>query len=342
MNKPSNWFYDINEFSDVIMSSRIRLARNIKSFKFLNRLNSDEKQQVINQIKDVFQNINLGENKNLRFIDMEKISNIEALSMAEKHLISYDMATNPKGRAVLLSEDETISIMINEEDHIRLQIFSSGFDIYDIYNQAQKIDSLLDERLKYAFDEELGYLTECLTNIGTGMRVSVLLHLPALDRYGAINNISKTLSKMGFTTRGNFGEGSQSKGSFYQISNQVTLGLNETTVIENLKSVISQIITQERTTRKSLIQSDISFQDTIMRAFGIIKYAKVISYEEFIELSSLVRVGISENLINETDLKTINYLINNLGPANISYNNNTQLSASERDILRASIINKNL
>ena len=342
MNKPSNWFYDINEFSDVIMSSRIRLARNIKSFKFLNRLNSDEKQQVINQIKDVFQNINLGENKNLRFIDMEKISNIEALSMAEKHLISYDMATNPKGRAVLLSEDETISIMINEEDHIRLQIFSSGFDIYDIYNQAQKIDSLLDERLKYAFDEELGYLTECLTNIGTGMRVSVLLHLPALDRYGAINNISKTLSKMGFTTRGNFGEGSQSKGSFYQISNQVTLGLNETTVIENLKSVISQIITQERTTRKSLIQSDISFQHTKMRAFGIIKYAKVISYEEFIELSSLVRVGISENLINETDLKTINYLINNLGPANISYNNNTQLSASERDILRASIINKNL
>lgn len=336
----NNWFYNINEFSDVILSSRIRLARNIKNFKFLNRLDNDEKNQIISQVKNIFQNIKLGANKNLRFIEMNKISNIEALSMAERHLISYDMATSPQGRAVFLSEDESISIMINEEDHIRLQVFSGGFDIYDIYSQAQKIDSLLDECLKYSFDSELGYLTECLTNIGTGMRVSVLLHLLALDRCGAINNITNTLSKMGFTVRGNFGEGSQSKGSFYQISNQITLGLNEKTVIENLKSIVSQIVAQERSTRKSLIQSDINFQDTVMRAYGIIKYAKIINYEEFIELASLIRAGIAEKLITEIDLKTINYLINNLGPATISCNHKSELSSSQRDAIRASEINK--
>lgn len=342
MNKKNNWFYNINKDSDVVLSSRIRLARNIKNFKFLNRLSKEEKQKVILQVKDVFENINLGKDKNLKFIDMNKISNISALSLAERHLISYDMATRPQDRAVFLSEDETISVMINEEDHIRLQVFSDNFDIYDIYNQAQKIDTLLDERLKYSFDRELGYLTECITNIGTGMRVSVLLHLLALDRCGAINRISNTLSKMGFIIRGSFGEGSEVKGSFYQISNQVTLGLNEITVIENLKSIVSQIMAQERTTRASLIKNDINFQDTVMRAFGIIKYAKVINYEEFIELASLVRVGICEKLITEIDLNTINYLINNLGPASISSTRQTELLSSERDIIRAAMINKNI
>ncbi|MBP0979425.1 MAG: ATP--guanido phosphotransferase [Oscillospiraceae bacterium] len=342
MNKKNNWFYNINKDSDVVMSSRIRLARNIKNFKFLNRLSSEEKQKIILQVKDIFENINLGKDKNLKFIDMNKVSNISALSLAERHLISYDMATKPKDRAVFLSEDETISVMVNEEDHIRLQVFSNNFDIYDIYNQAQKIDSLLDERLKYSFDSELGYLTECITNIGTGMRVSVLLHLLALDRCGAINKLSNTLSKMGFIIRGSFGEGSEVKGAFYQISNQVTLGLSETTVIENLKSVVSQIMAQERATRSSLIKNDINFQDTIMRAFGVIKYSKVINYEEFIELASLVRVGICGNLITEIDLKTINYLINNLGPANISNNQQSELLAFDRDIIRAAVISQNI
>lgn len=342
MNNKNNWFCTTNELSDVLMSTRIRLARNIKNFKFLNRLTTNEKQQIILQTKHVFENINLGQDKNLKFIDMEKISNIEALSLAERHLISYDLATNPKNRAVLLSNDETISIMVNEEDHLRLQFFSSDLDIYNIYNQAQKIDALMDERLNYAFDDDLGYLTECLTNIGTGMRVSVLLNLLALDRCGAISQISNTLSKIGFTIRGNFGEGSQAKGAFYQISNQVTLGLTEVSVFENLKSIVNQIISQERIARKSLIKNDINFQDSIMRAFGIIKYSKIINYEEFIELASLVRVGISEQLITQTNLNTIDYLINTLGPANISYNQQSQLSASQRDVIRASIINKNL
>lgn len=342
MANKNYWFDTITDYSDVVMSSRIRLARNIKNFKFLNTLTDIEKKQVINQVKNALENINLGNDKNLQFIDMNKITNTEALSMAEQHLISYDMATNRNNRAVLISNDKSVSIMINEEDHIRLQIFSGGFDIYDIYSQAQKIDSLLDERLKYAFDEQLGYLTECLTNIGTGMRVSVLLHLLALDRCGAINKISSTLSKMGFTIRGSFGEGSQVKGSFYQVSNQVTLGLNESTVIENLKSIVNQIISQERATRKMLIKSDMKFQDTVMRAYGIIKYAKIINYEEFVELASLVRVGICENLITEIDLQTINYLINNLGPTTISYNNHSDLTAYKRDVIRATIINKKL
>lgn len=352
-NFRNNRFCYVDSFSDVVMSSRIRLARNIKDFKFLNQLGSNEKKQIISRVKDVFDNINLGQKeKAIKFIDMEKISNIEALSMAEKHIISYDMATNPKNRAVFVSEDQTISIMVNEEDHIRLQFFSGGFELYDIYEQAQKIDALLDERLKYAFDSDLGYLTECLTNIGTGMRVSVLVHLLALDRCGALGKIANTLSKLGFVVRGSFGEGSKVKGAFYQISNQVTLGLNEISVIENLKSVVHQIIAQERAARKSLFQNDVNFQDSVMRAFGIIKYAKIINYEEFLELASLVRVGICEKFISESevDLKTINYLINNLGPANVSLNSNqnskkqnfdgseTGLLAHKRDVLRASII----
>ena len=342
MEKPLDyWYNEVTDFSDVLISGRIRLARNIQEFKFPNKLNLNERNRIINKIRDVLMNVNFGEGKKLDFINMSDIPAIQALSMAERHLISYDMANNPKGRAVFCSQDRSISIMINEEDHLRLQFFNSGLNIHDIYGQAQEIDKFLDERLTYAFDEDLGYLTECITNIGTGMRVSVSLHLLALDRCGVINKISTTLSKMGFTIRGSFGEGSKVKGSFYQISNQITLGLNEDTVIENLKAVIEQIISQERSMRKSLI-NDINFQDTLMRSYGIIKYAKIINYEEFIELASLIRLGIAEKIIKEVDLKTLNYLINDLGPSTIAYKHGSEISPVKRDIIRAATINQKL
>jgi protein arginine kinase len=305
-------------------------------------LSDQEKQKIINQVKETCLNINFGKDKNFSFIDMEKLSSMQALSMTEQHLISYEMAVRPKNRAVLLSEDKTVSIMINEEDHIRIQVFSDNFDIHNLYNQAKKIDAVLDERLKYAFDPQLGFLTECLTNLGTGMRASVLLHLPAIDRNGLIPNISNTLSKIGLTIRGSFGEGSKVKGSFYQISNQITLGITENTALNNLKSIVTQIINQERVFRKTLIKNDINFEDSIMRAYGILKYTKVISYEEFIDLASLVRIGIAEKLITEINLKTIDYLINNLGVGTISYQNHLEQEPVKRDKLRASIINKSL
>lgn len=331
----SKWYISTGNNGDVIMSTRVRLARNIREYPFPVRLDASAKRQVSEKVRDALLGSNAAIVKDFDYIDMEQLSEAQAVSLAERHIISPEFTSARAGRALLLSKDEAVSIMLCEEDHIRLQVMQAGLSLESAYDLADKLDTLLDHELHFAFDEQLGYLTQCPTNLGTGMRASVMLHLPALTRCGQINRLAGTVSKLGLTIRGSFGEGSGAKGDFYQLSNQVTLGISEQAAIENLQSIAMQIVAQERALRKDFVKSEMNL-DQIYRAYGILKYARQISGAEFMELISLIRLGVAMDLFeNGPKMETVNELIAGLQPATLNVAAGEKLPADQRDILRA-------
>jgi protein arginine kinase len=322
---------------NIVISTRIRLARNLKDFPFPCRLNTEEMEKVDSLVCNALTNGNSAIAKDFQYIDFNDTDDITKVSLVEKHLVSPEFISNTQGRALLLLNDGTVGIMLNEEDHIRLQVIKEGFCLEDAYDLADKIDTLLDERLTFAFDEKLGYLTQCPTNLGTGMRASVMLHLPALKQSGAMNMISSNLSKLGLTIRGAYGEGSSSEGAIYQLSNQVSLGISEKSAIENLKNVTEQLINQEVKQREKLLKS-IDTKDTIMRSLGILKSALTMSHKEAVNLLSNVRLGVCAGLIKDLTVDKINELITEIQPATLMVKEGKNLSPKERDIIRANYI----
>ena len=248
--------------NDVVISTRIRLARNLKDYPFPCKLNSQGREKVIEKVRDAVKKSNSPVASDFSFIKMSELTSSQSVSLVEKRLVSPEFISETDGRALLISKDECFSIMINEEDHIRLQVITKGLSLEQAYDTADKLDTLLDENLDFAFDEKLGYLTQCPTNLGTGMRASVMLHLPALEKSRAISRIAGNLSKLGLTIRGAHGEGTEPKGALYQLSNQVTLGISEKAAIENLKNITEQLIAQENQARERLCSS-IAIQDAI-------------------------------------------------------------------------------
>ena len=240
-----------------------------------------------------------------------------------------------------MTADETVGIMINEEDHIRIQVMSQGLELAGVYDMADKIDTLLDHALGFAFDEKLGYLTQCPTNLGTGMRASLMLHLPALQHSKAIGRIAGNLAKLGLTLRGTYGEGTEPKGALYQLSNQVTLGLSEKAAIDNLQNIAMQLVTQERSARQALAQN-VETLDMISRSRGILKSARLLSNEECIKLLSNVRLGITLGEIKDVTLDTVNELMTDLQPATLMKKEGRRLPPEQRDALRARIVNARL
>lgn len=325
----SKWYLEDGKESDVVLSTRVRLARNIKDYPFVDKLDTEKRIELNEKIRDVL----LPLDNSLSFIEMQSLSDIQKISMAERHLISPEYTRSSVGRALILSEDEDVSIMLNEEDHIRLQVMKSGFDLEEAYKKADEIDNAISSRLNIAFDERLGYLTQCITNLGTGMRASIMLHLPALTKQGVISRLSSTVSKLGLTIRGAYGEGSSHTGNIYQLSNQITLGISEKEALYNLESIAKQIIEQERNARKELVEND-SFLDSIWRAYGILKYTRKISCQEFMELLSLVKVGVSQNILEIENVK-LNDLFVKLQPATLSARKQENLQSSQRDLIRA-------
>ena len=251
-------------------------------------------------------------------------------------MISYDLARARRG-SLLLSEDEQISIMINEEDHVRIQVLVPGLDPESAYALADRVDTALDERLHFAFDDRLGYLTQCPSNLGTGMRASLMMHLPALQERGVIQQLAGTVSKLGLTIRGAFGEGSQPQGAMYQMSNQVTLGISEEAAIENLRGIAAQILKQEKDLRKEIL-GKIAFEDRIWRSLGILKTARVLSHEEALKLLSNVRLGVAEGMLKEVSLETVTALMNDVHPGCIMADVGEDMSADTRDSRRASMV----
>ena len=327
--------------NDVVISTRIRLARNLKDFPFPCKLNSQGREKVIEKVRDAVKKSNSPVASDFSFIKMSELTSSQSVSLVEKRLVSPEFISYTDGRALLISKDECFSIMINEEDHIRLQVITKGLSLEQAYDTADKLDTLLDENLDFAFDEKLGYLTQCPTNLGTGMRASVMLHLPALEKSRAINRIAGNLSKLGLTIRGAHGEGTEPKGALYQLSNQVTLGISEKAAIENLKNITEQLIAQENQARERLCSS-IDIQDAISRSLGILRSALVISHDEALKLLSNVRLGIVSKQITDVSTETIDRLMLAVEPATLTVAINKNLSAHDRDIERAKLIRAEL
>ena len=326
------WYIEKGDQGDVVLSTRIRLARNLAAYPFPDKLDVETKKKVCAEIRDAL----LEQDASLRCIDMASLTRAQAVSLAERHLISPEFTTNREGRALLLTEDESVSVMLCEEDHIRLQVMLAGLALPQAYEIADRVDSMLDSRLQYAYDARIGFLTRCPTNLGTAMRASVMLHLPALHATGRIAGLAATVSKLGLVIRGAYGEGSASRGSIYQLSNQITLGITEQAAIENLQAIALQIVAQERAAQEHLLQNEAQV-DKIWRARGILSSARLLSGDEFMELISLVRMGVARELF-DIPMEKINELIVQMQPATINAANGQDLPPAKRDALRAETV----
>ena len=333
----NRWYLGVGEQSDIVVSTRIRLARNLNEYPFPNKLNTKSRTAINNIIKDAVESDNKFD---LRFVEMKSLARFEAASMAERHIISPEFASDADGRALLISKDEDICIMLNEEDHIRIQIMKSGFALDEAYAVADEIDDLLGSKLEYAFDERIGYLTQCPTNLGTGMRASVMLHLPALTMNGQIHKLINTISKLGLTFRGAFGEGTKATGDMYQLSNQITLGISEEFAIRNLKAITLQLCANERAAREELLKS-IDTEDAIYRAYGTLKWARLLSTQELMDNLSLVRLGSVAGKIS-VPIETLNELMISMQPASINVMAAQKLDEKERDTIRATKVRNRL
>lgn len=325
----------------VVISTRVRLARNLKDFPFPSRLSQQGAQKVIEKVKNAIENSNSSIASDFSFIKLDNLTPAQGASLVERHLVSPEFISDTVGRALLLSRDSSISIMINEEDHIRLQVITDGLSLEQAYDTADRLDTLLDENLDFAFDEKLGYLTQCPTNLGTGMRASVMLHLPALEKSRAIGRIAGNLSKLGLTIRGAHGEGTEPKGAMYQLSNQVTLGISERAAVENLKNITEQLVAQEKQARERMCKS-IDIQDTVSRSLGLLKSAIVMTHDEALKLLSNVRFGILSGQLTDVEIKTVDRLMTDVEPATLIVNSKKNLSAQERDIERAKLLRETL
>lgn len=331
----SKWYIGEGDHNDIVISTRIRIARNLADYPFPVRLDNKSKIEVNEKIRDA-----LDGKENLTYTELKTLTRSQIVSLAERHLISPEFASNSDARALLMSDNEDISIMLCEEDHIRIQVMKSGLALKEAYELANKIDTEINQSLKYAFDEKLGYLTQCPTNLGTGMRASVMLHLPALTAKGQIGSLASTVSKLGLTIRGAYGEGMSAMGDLYQLSNQVSLGISEKSAIDNLKTITLQLAAQERAAREEASKS-IETEDAVFRAYGILKSARILSTKEFMSLISKVRLGAVLGMI-KTDLKTINELMVSMQPATINAFVGKTLSLEERDVERAKIVRERL
>lgn len=325
--------------SNAVISTRIRLARNLKDYPFPCRLNAQGREKVAQKVRAAIKDSPVA--SDFSYIDMSELTPQQSVSLVEKRIVSPEFISDNEGRALFLSKDSNISIMVNEEDHIRLQVISDGLSLEQAYDTADKLDTLLDEFLGFAFDSKLGYLTQCPTNLGTGMRASVMIHLPALEKSHAISRIAANLSKLGLTMRGAHGEGTEPKGALYQLSNQVTLGISEKAAMENLKNITEQLASQEKLARERIC-SNIEVKDAISRSLGILKSALVISHDEALKLLSNVRMGIASGQINDVDCGTVDRLMLEVEPATLTVNSKKNLTANERDMERANLLRKTL
>jgi protein arginine kinase len=341
LTHPSEWLKGTGPNSDIVISSRIRLARNIDKFPFPHWANKKQSRQALDLLEGVIGKID--SLKGVTTFELADMDVVDKQFLIERHLMSYEQAQKADSKAVVIDDEEVISLMLNEEDHIRAQVMQSGFNLYEAWEIINKIDDEISRELPFSFHSEWGYLTACPTNAGTGMRGSVMLHLPALVMTHQINQVLAAISKLSFTTRGLYGEGTQASGNFFQVSNQISLGHSEHEIIDNINGLIRQIIEQETQSREVLMSSNRSqLEDKISRSFGILKSARIISSRETAELLSLVRLGCDLGLIKDINRSTVNELFILTLPAHLQKIENKKLTSSERDAKRAELIRQNL
>ena len=338
----SNWFKPWGPDSEVVVSSRIRLARNLADHRFVSRCSIEEKQEILDKLLDAVSKVDIA--GKLFPVNMTHASNMLKDLLVERHLISRALAKTSGPCAAIISEDELFTTMINEEDHLRIQYILPGLQLDNCWKLINSFDDRIEQKVQYAFDPRLGYLTACPTNVGTGLRASVMLHLPGLKMTSQIEKMMRAAKDMNLAVRGLFGEGTEALGDFYQISNQVTLGQSEEEIINGLSRVIvPKIIEYELSARDHLTsQQEHMLNDKIYRAKGILKSAYMISSHETLFLLSQLRLGINLKKIDDISIDTVNELFMLTQPAHLQRNAGSALTADQRDRLRAEIIRKKL
>ena len=326
-----SWYLEDGKDSDVVVSSRVRIARNIAGKKFVSTASDEELKDVLMTIK----NSNI--DSDLHFINLSDLDELMKNSLVEKRVISRDLL-EMKETGILLNDAEDISIMINEEDHLRIQVMKPGFNLDEALSDAIKVDEKISSKINYAYNDKYGFLTACPTNLGTGLRASVMLHLPALRLSGKIEKVLEVVNKVNLNVRGVYGEGTEAIGDLYQVSNKISLGVTEEEIVENVKLIVQKLIEQERKAREYLKSQGETFEDRVSRTYGNLVYARKMTYSECAKLISIVRLGISMEIITEIDNEKLNKISILTKPATLQKYLKKELSAEERDIERAKVI----
>ncbi|MCA9087691.1 MAG: protein arginine kinase [Planctomycetaceae bacterium] len=341
IEKSGEWLRGTGPESDIVVSSRIRLARNLADTPFPPQADERSKRDAVELLR-----AKILENSPVEFmgyVDVQDLSRLDRQFLVERQLISRELADSKGPRGVLINQSETVSLMVNEEDHLRLQGLRSGYALNDCWQEINGLDDDLQAGIAFAFSDEFGFLTSCPTNVGTGMRVSVMLHLPALVMTKEMQKVFQAMHKMSLAVRGLYGEGSQAMGDFYQISNQTTLGRSEEQIIQKVQSVVPEILSYERRARQELIKRDRArLHDQVSRALGVLSSARQISSEETMQLLSSVRLGFNLELIDNVDIRTINELFVQIQPAHLQKIRHESLEQPERNVVRAAYLRERL
>ena len=342
VNKQVPWLENNSPESDIAISSRIRLARNISGFNFpLNRKDDSPKNDILNFIKTPVSK--LKRKNRVTVIKTEELSRQELTLLLERHLISLNFSSGIKNSGIMLNSKEDIAVMINEEDHFRIQAFKPGLQLKNTWKIINDFEDDFGTYIPYAYDTTLGFLTACPSNAGTGMRASVMLHLPALVISKQITPLLRGISKLGLAARGLFGEGTDNLGNIFQISNQSTLGESELNIINRLESVISQIIMHEKNARQKLLETDQEkLLDSVGRAFGRMRYAYIVSMDEALSAISMIRLGVDMGIIKSLSLQALNNLFISIFPAHMQLTSKKPVNQQTENIIRAEIIRNTL
>ena len=335
------WLRGSGPESDIVMSSRVRLARNLADFPFIRRCTDIDRANIESTVRE---RLSRDERlSDLTFINVADLETLDRQFLVERQLISREHANSDGARAVAIDNHERLSLMVNEEDHLRIQVMKSGLDLDNAWKQIDQIDDLIEEHLTYAFHEKLGYLTACPTNVGTGVRVSVLVHLPALVITQQIDKVFRSLQRINLVVRGLYGEGTQAMGDFFQVSNQITLGKSEQELIKQVGDVVPVIISYERKARDFLMkENQHDLFDKVSRAFGMLQNAQQITREETMEHLSKIRMGINLGLIGDLEIPKINELFIHTQPAHLQKIRQTELDKNQRNIERANYLHDQL
>lgn len=322
---------------DIAVSSRVRLARNFADIPFAAKMNAKHQAALIKRVREIMSDFTTY--GKLMFADMNTLHPVDRISLMERHLISPELAESKGNSGAFINENENVSIMVNEEDHLRMQSIFHGIQLERAFKVCDEIDSLIAEKADYAFDDKYGYLTSCPTNIGTGMRASVMLHLPALVITGYIKSILESCSQVGVAIRGIYGENSEAVGDMFQVSNQITLGRKEEETIASIDGICKQIIDREKALRLQLYKKNLyKFEDKIFRSYGLLQNARILSSQECFKLLSDVRLGVSMGIIKDIDIITLNEIMVLSQPATLQKISGKELNKEERDVKRAELI----
>src|SRR5262245_58186221 len=334
LTSTGEWLRGTGPESDIVISTRIRLARNLAAFPFTNRATAAQKAEIESLLRDRVTRLDLPHP--LKYISLAGVSTLDRQLLVERQLISRELANAEGPRGVAFDDREAVSIMVNEEDQLRLQVMRSGLALDQAWHEIDHIDDLLEEKVSYAWHEQYGYLTACPTNVGTGMRASVMVHLPALGLTRQLEKVFRSLQKINLVVRGLYGEGSRASGDFFQISNQITLGKSETGARSEIQGVIARILFYERQARGVLLhEKRQELQDRGSRALGTLQHATMMTSDETMELLSSVRLGINLGLLDDISLHTVNELFIHTQPAHLQKLVGGSLDGEERNAARA-------